>query len=57
MRFEPDAVLYDGTGRAVARHGQEVELPQEDVEEHAGTVADPYIADGIVFDGCYPFAR
>lgn len=56
VRFEPDAVLYDETGRAVARHGQPVELAQVSVGEHAGTLTDPYIADGLVFDGCYPRA-
>jgi hypothetical protein len=56
VRFEPDAALYDEKGRPVARHGQQVELPQENLEEHAGTLIDPYIADGLVFDGCYPFA-
>lgn len=57
VRFEPDAVLYNERGQAVARHGQEVELSQVNVEEHAGTLLDPYIASGILFDGCYPFAR
>jgi hypothetical protein len=56
VRFEPDAVLYDERGRSVARHDREVELPQENVEEHAGTLVDPYIADGIVFEACYPRA-
>jgi hypothetical protein len=28
-----------------------------DVEEHAGTLQDPYIASGMVFDQCYVFAR
>lgn len=54
VRFEPDAVLYDETGRAVAHPGQEVELSQVNFEEHAGTPGDPYIAEGIVFSGCYP---
>jgi hypothetical protein len=57
VRFEPDAVLYDERGVAVARHGELVELSQVSVGEHAGTLLDPYIASGIVFDDCYPFTR
>jgi hypothetical protein len=54
VRFEPDAVLYNENGVAVAKHGQLVELPQVNLDEHAGTMTDPYTADGIVFDSCYP---
>ena len=57
VRFEPGAVLYNERGLAVARHGQEVELSQVNVEEHAGTLQDPYFASGIVFDQCYAIAR
>ena len=57
VRFEPSAVLYNERGVAVAKHGQAVELGQVNVEEHTGTLLDPYFASGIVFDGCYPFAR
>jgi hypothetical protein len=57
VRFEPDAVLYDETRRVVARQGQDVTLPQVNFQEHAGTLVDPYIADGLLFDGCYVFAR
>lgn len=31
-------------------------LEQVNAFDHAGTLADPYIAHGLVFDGCYPFA-
>lgn len=55
--FEPDAVLYNERAQAVARHGQPVELSQVGVGEHAGTLTDPYLAVGIVFDGCYQVAR
>jgi hypothetical protein len=57
VRFEPNAVLYNERGIAVAKHGQQVELGQVNVEGHAGTLLDPYIASGLVFDGCYPFTR
>ena len=57
VRFEPLAALYDEKGRAVARHGVGVDLPQVNVFDHAGTVTDPYIASGILFNGCYPLAR
>lgn len=53
VRFEPNAVLYNERGVAVAKHGQLVELGQVSLEEAAGTPADPYIAHGIVFSGCY----
>jgi hypothetical protein len=57
VRFEPNAVLYNEEGVAVAKHGSEVELGQVNFEEHAGTLADPYTADGILFDSCYPLAN
>ncbi len=57
VRFEPDAVLYDERGVPVARQDDAVELPQVNLEEAAGTLVDPYIADGHVFDGCYPRAN
>ena len=57
VRFEPLAVLYDERGKAVVRHGVGVRLDQVNVFDHAGTLNDPYLATGLVFDGCYPFAR
>ena len=57
VRFEPDAVLYDERGKAQVRHGVGVRLEQVNVFDHAGTPADPYLATGLLFDGCYPFAR
>lgn len=56
VRFEPNAVLYNEAGVAVAKHGSQVELGQVNLEEHAGTLADPYTADAILFDSCYPLA-
>lgn len=57
VRFEPLAVLYNELGRAVVRHGVGVRLDQVNVFDHAGTLADPYLAQGLVFDGCYIVAR
>ncbi len=54
VRFEPDAVLYDERGMAVVRDGGTVRLGQVNLETAAGTYEDPYIAKGLVFDGCYP---
>lgn len=52
--FAPGATLYDERGMAVAREGDTVELGQVNVETAAGTYDDPYVAKGILFDGCYP---
>ncbi len=54
VRFEPDAVLYNEKDVAVARQGETVAFPQANNSEHAGTYADPYLASGIIFNGCYP---
>lgn len=55
LRFEPLAVLRDERNLVVAREGDSVVLGQVAQGEAAGTTDDPYIASGIVFDGCYPF--
>jgi hypothetical protein len=55
VRFEPEAVLYDERGKAVAQAGGRTELSQVRWDGHAGTFEDPYIASGLLFDGCYPF--
>ena len=57
VRFEPDAVLYNDRGNAVARAGQMVELGQTAMDEHTGTFDDPYIASGGVLGGCHPDIR
>jgi hypothetical protein len=54
VRFEPDAVLYNERGVPVARQGDEVNFPQANNSMHAGTYEDPYLAYGIIFNGCYP---
>ena len=51
--FEPEAVLRDERGVVVASAGDSVELGQVDAFANAGTFGDPYIAAGILFDGCY----
>jgi hypothetical protein len=53
VRFEPLAVLRDENGAIVARDGSSVTLGQVSLTEAAGTFDDPYIASGLVFDGCY----
>ena len=55
VRFEPEAVLYDDQGKVVGRQGERIVLSQVRWTEHAGTYADPYIASGLLFNGCYPF--
>jgi hypothetical protein len=55
--FEPDVILYNERAQPVARQGQLVELGQVNVGDHAGTLVDPYLAVGLVFDGCYQMAR
>lgn len=55
VRFEPAAVLYDERGEVVGRQGERIVLSQVRWTEHAGTYADPYIASGLLFNGCYPF--
>jgi len=53
VRFEPTAVLYNERGRAVAKAGSDVILPQVALGSHAGTFADPYVAAGLLFGACY----
>lgn len=54
-RFEPAAVLRDERGVAVARAGTLVTLGQVNDSSAAGTFADPYVATGLVFAGCYHY--
>ena len=55
VAFEPHAVLRDDGGRIVAAAGRSVELSQVDPLKHAGTFGDPYVAAGLLFNGCYPY--
>lgn len=53
--FEPRAVLYDDHGAAVARADDVVELPQVPPTAAVGTYEHPYVASGLLFEGCYPY--
>ena len=53
VRFGPPAELTNERGEVVAREGQKVFLGQTRVSESAGTFNDPYIAHGLIHDGCY----
>ena len=55
VRFEPTVTLIDDHGKVVARVGDKVTLGQVRPDSHAGTFADPYIASGALFGGCYPY--
>jgi hypothetical protein len=55
VTFEPEAILHDPLGRVVAHEGTGVELDQTPRNEAAGTWADPYVAHGLAFGGCYPY--
>ncbi len=55
VRFEPEAVLYNDRGTAVAWTGERTEL--QGANRAAGTYDDPIIADWVLYDGCYPFVR
>ena len=55
VRFDPVVALLDEHGTTVASAGDTVTLDQVRADSHAGTFADPYIASGILFGGCYPF--
>ena len=56
VRFEPMAALYNESGSVVVRERQAVELGQVASDSASGEYDDPYIAQGIVFGGCYPYA-
>lgn len=53
----PPMVLRDDRGREVAREGQGVVLAQTRADDAAGTWDDPYLASGLIFQGCYAPAR
>jgi hypothetical protein len=52
-RMSSSLELAAEDGSIVARVGDRVELPHAALEDHAGTLADPYPAAGLVFDRCY----
>lgn len=57
VRFEPMVTLYSNLGDRIARAGEDIELSQTAWVDAAGTYGDPYIASGVVFNGCYPFVE
>ena len=57
VRFEPKAFLHNERGEVVAAAGHATELGQTRWESAAGTYEDPYLAQGLVFGGCYPFSN
>ena len=52
--FAPTASLVDESGRTIANEGQTLTLTQTNTYDHAGTTADPYVAQGMGLGfGCY----
>src|SRR5262245_21617218 len=57
VRFEPEVTLYSDKGVRIAGKGEAVELSQTTWQSATGTYDDPYLAQGLVFNGCYPFLK
>jgi hypothetical protein len=55
VKFEPAAALYNDRGERVAVDGDEVALRQVSRTSRVGSYADPFIASGLVYNGCYNF--
>ena len=55
VRFEPEAVLYNEKGVAVARAGELTELTQVAKESAAGTFDEPYVASCWLFGEVYVY--
>jgi hypothetical protein len=55
VKFEPAAALYNDRGERISVDGDEVALRQVSRTSHAGSYADPFIASGIIYNGCYHF--
>ena len=53
LSFQLGPTLRDEKGKVVADQGTEVTLSQVNLFDHAGTMDDPYLALGSVFDRCY----
>lgn len=53
LLFQPGPTLRDARGKIVAERGTEVTLGQVNLFDHTGTMDDPYLAIGSVFDRCY----
>ncbi len=46
--FAPEATLYDERGGLFAQAGDTVSLDQVHLRSHVGTLADPYLAAGLI---------
>jgi hypothetical protein len=57
VQFEPNVSLYNEGGRVVGRAGDPIELSQTRWDSATGTYENPYLAQGLVFDSCYPFVK
>lgn len=53
LSFQPGPTLRDQDGKVVAEKDTSVTLGQVNRSDHSGTMADPYIVLGWLFDGCY----
>jgi hypothetical protein len=53
VTFEPGAIVRNERGEVVAHDGETLVLPQTSGSDHAGTVADPIPAVGMVGGRCY----
>lgn len=53
LSFQPGPILRDERGRVVAEKDTSVTLLQVNRSDHSGTMDDPYIALGALFNGCY----
>ena len=55
VKFEPGAVLYNDTGRAVGHAGELIELTQVPTDSATGTFENPYVASCLVFGEVYVY--
>jgi hypothetical protein len=55
VEFTPRVVLRGDRGAVLARDGDRIRLGQVNFQDHAGRFEDPYLASGLVFEGCYPY--
>lgn len=53
LSFQPGPTLRDEDGKVVAEKETSVTLAQVNRFDHSGTMDDPYIALGWLFDRCY----
>lgn len=53
LSFQPGPTLHDNHGKVVAEKETAVTLGQVNRFDHTGTMDDPYMALGWLFDRCY----